>query len=383
MAILCERPERAAEVIGGIGGEVRTAGDLAEASRLLHADGAETLVVVGAETDAEEALAFAARLRVERPAVGVVLVRRKVDVALLTRALQAGVREVVPAGDVTALSVACARSRELSWRFTGGPTEPVREGQVATVFSAKGGCGKTTLAVNLSAVLAAGGRRRVCLVDLDLAFGDVGISLQLDPVRTIVDGLGMVGHLDERGAGSLLTEAGPGFATLLAPVEPGDAERVPAPLVAELLVVLRGMFDYVVVDTPSQFSEHVLAAMDASAHHVLLTTPDVPALKNLRVTLDMLDLLSYRRDIRSVVLNRSDAKVGLSEQDVERVVRAPISARVPSSRDVPISTNRGVPITVATPAHPVSTAVARFAQARVLGEPVAPSRRSWRRRGAA
>ena len=74
------------------------------------------------------------------------------------------------------------------------------------------------------------------------------------------------------------------------------------------------MFDYVVVDTPAQFSEHVLTAMDVSAHHVLLTTPDVPALKNLRVTLDMLDLLSYPREIRSIVLNRSDSKVGLSPE---------------------------------------------------------------------
>ena len=70
------------------------------------------------------------------------------------------------------------------------------------------------------------------------------------------------------------------------------------------------MYDYVVVDTPAQFSEHVLTAMDVSSQLVLLTTPDVPALKNLRVALDMLDLLSYPRQIRSVVVNRSDSKVG-------------------------------------------------------------------------
>ena len=126
------------------------------------------------------------------------------------------------------------------------------------------------------------------------------------------------------------------------------------------------MFDYVVVDTPAQFSEHVLTAMDASAHHVLLTTPDVPALKNLRVTLDMLDLLSYPRQIRSIVLNRSDSKVGLSLDDVERVLRCPIAAHIPSSRAVPISINKGTPITLASPDHPVSQAIARFAQQRLL-----------------
>jgi MinD-like ATPase involved in chromosome partitioning or flagellar assembly len=137
-----------------------------------------------------------------------------------------------------------------------------------------------------------------------------------------------------------------------------------------MLGVLRGMFDFVVVDTPAQFSEHVLTAMDTSAHHVLLTTPDVPALKNLRITLDMLDLLSYPREIRSVVLNRSDAKVGLTPDDVERVVRCPISAHVPSSRAVPISINKGTPITLDTPGHAVSQAIARFAHQHLLVAPV-------------
>ena len=102
----------------------------------------------------------------------------------------------------------------------------------------------------------------------------------------------MAGHLDVTALRSLLTRYRPGLDMLLAPVTPGDAEKVPPALVGELLAVLRGMFDFIVVDTPPQFTEHVLTAMDASAQLVLLTTPDMPALKNLRVALDMLDLLS-------------------------------------------------------------------------------------------
>ncbi len=246
-----------------------------------------------------------------------------------------------------------------------GDAEPARDGRIVTVFAAKGGCGKTTLAINLGVALARDTGHRVCIVDLDLSFGDVAISVQLDPARTIVDALPMAGHLDTAGAASLLTRYAPGLEMLLAPVTPGDAEKVPPTLVGELLTVLRGIFDYVVVDTPAQFSEHVLTAMDASAHHVLLTTPDVPALKNLRVTLDMLDLLSYPRDIRSVVVNRADSKVGLSLDDVQRVVRCPIAAHVPSSRAVPISINNGTPITISTPGHPVSQAILRFAHQRL------------------
>jgi MinD-like ATPase involved in chromosome partitioning or flagellar assembly len=128
------------------------------------------------------------------------------------------------------------------------------------------------------------------------------------------------------------------------------------------------------VDTPAQLSEHVLTAMDTSTQHVLLTTPDVPALKNLRVTLDMLDLLAYPRQVRSVVVNRSDSKVGLSLQDVEKVVRSPISGQVPSSRAVPISINQGTPITLGTPGHPVSQAIGRFAQQRLMTTPERGSR---------
>ena len=391
MPILCEPAVSAGELITSIGGQVRGADSLGMAAKLLDDDPTETLVVIGPEADANDALAFAAHLRLARPAVGVVLARDYVNVALLSRALQAGVRDVVLAGDHAALNVACRRSRELSRQLLAASTAsdaPGRpDGRIVTVFAAKGGCGKTTLSINLAVALARGTGQRVCVVDLDLAFGDVAVSVQLDPARTIVDALPMAGHLDITGAASLLTRYRPGLEMLLAPVTPGDAEKVPPALVGELLAVLRGMFDYVVVDTPAQFSEHVLTAMDTSAHLVLLTTPDVPAVKNLRVALDMMDLLSYPREIRSVVLNRSDSRVGLNLEDVERVVRSPIAAQVPSSRAVPISINTGTPITLASSGHPVSQAITSFARQRLLeataASPAAPQAKPRRRRRSA
>ena len=372
MPILCEPASSAAELLSGIDGEVRKADTLGAAAKLLDSDPNETLVVIGPRAVTGDALAFSAALRLARPAVGVILARREVDVALLTRALQSGVREVVPAGDHAAMAAACRRSYEVSRRMlTPSTDEESTPGQIVTVFAAKGGCGKTSLAINLGVALARQGANRVCIVDLDLSFGDVAISVQLDPLRTIVDALPMAGHLDESGTASLLTRYQPGLDMLLAPVTPGDAEKIPPRLVGELLSVLRGMFDFVVIDTPAQFSEHVLTAMDVSSQLVLLTTPDVPALKNLRVTLDMLDLLSYPRQIRSVVVNRADSKVGLSLEHVERVVRSPIAAHIPSSRAVPVSVNKGVPITLDSPGHPVSQAIMKFAQQRLLSQAAA------------
>jgi MinD-like ATPase involved in chromosome partitioning or flagellar assembly len=379
--ILCEPTSSAGELIRSIGGEVHTADTLGATAKLLDSDPNETLVVIGPRAPTGDALAFSAALRLARPAVGVILARKEVDVTLLTQALQSGVREVVPAGDHAALAAACRRSYEVSRRMIAPPAEDDdMQGQIVTVFAAKGGCGKTTLAINLGVALARYSRR-VCIVDLDLAFGDVAINVQLDPMRTVMDALPMAGHLDVTGAASLLAQYGPGLDMLLAPVTPGDAEKIPPRLIGELLAVLRTMFDFVVVDTPAQFSEHVLTAMDVSSRLVLLTTPDVPALKNLRVTLDMLDLLSYPRQIRSVVVNRADSKVGLSLEHVERVVRSPIAAHIPSSRAVPISINKGTPITVETPGHPVSQAIYRFAQQRLLGDAETNGRATGKLRG--
>jgi Flp pilus assembly CpaE family ATPase len=379
--ILCEPASTAGELLSGIDGEVRKADTLGAAAKLLDSDPSETLVVIGPRAVTSDALAFAAALRLARPAVGVILARREVDVGLLSRAMQSGIRDVVPVGDDAAMAAACRRSYEVSRRMLAPQAEEESTpGQIVTVFAAKGGCGKTSIAINLGVALAGNGARRVCVVDLDLAFGDVAISVQLDPLRTMVDALPMAGHLDESGTASLLTRYQPGLDMLLAPTTPGDAEKIPPRLVGELLGTLRGMYDFVVIDTPAQFSEHVLTAMDVSSQLVLLTTPDVPALKNLRVALDMLDMLSYPRQIRSVVVNRSDSKVGLSLDHVRKVVRCEIAALIPSSRAVPISVNKGVPITLDNPGHPVSQALTRFAQQRLLA-PATSRRPEGRLRG--
>ena len=378
MPIYCDPNPRLGALGGIIGGHVRAVDNLAVAARILVEDPTEMLVVIGPGAYIDDALAFTAGLRLERPATGVILLRDKVDVWLLNQALQCGVREVVGLGDDWALHTACERSRMVSARMLGGtaappPAERGPEGEIITVFAPKGGVGKTTLATNLGVVLAGNGHH-VCVVDLDIAAGDIAISVQLDPVRTLVDAVSMAGHLDTTGAASLLTQYRPGLQMLLAPVTPSDAEKVTAALVSELLSVLRTMFSYVVVDTASYLSEHMLAAMDLSARLVLIATPDVPSLKNLRVTQDTLDLLSFPRANRYIVLNRADSNVGLSSDDVLRVLRAPIAAHIPSSRAVPLSINKGTPITLSNRDHPVSKAIARFADDHLLSAPPASRR---------
>ncbi len=350
-----------------IGGEVRVVDSVPLLNRSLEEDPGELLVVIGPDVDLTAALALTAELRVHRQHVGVVLLRRRVDVAVLSQALRAGVREVVNPEDLSALGDACRRSLDISRGVLGAssPHEQQVDGKIVTVFAAKGGCGKTTIATNLAVALANRGARRVCLIDLDLAFGDVAIAMQLVPSRTIIDALTMQGSIDEMGIRSLLTPHSPGLDTILAPLEPGEADKIPVGVVTELLRVCKTMFDYVVVDSPPAFTEHVLSAFDLSDSYVLLATLDIPALKNLRLTLDMLDLLGYPRESWQVVLNRSDSKVGLSVEDVERTLKVPIAIQIPSSRAVSASINQGVPLVQDQPNHPVSAAIRQLAEQRI------------------
>src|SRR6185437_6857954 len=122
-------------------------------------------------------------------------------------------------------------------------------GRVITVYAAKGGCGKTTIATNLAVVLNADGARSVCLVDLYLEFGDVAVSLQLTPARTLIDAVDD-GHIDEGNLLNLVTNYRPSLDCVLAPIEPGDADRIPAAFVGELLEALTSSYEFVVVDTP-------------------------------------------------------------------------------------------------------------------------------------
>ncbi|HZN71869.1 MAG TPA: AAA family ATPase [Micromonosporaceae bacterium] len=381
MAILYELWDQHAEHFAVLLGGATKVMSMEELVERLAAEPDETLVVFGPGAPLAEAVAFAGEYRLIRPALGVLLLRQHLDVRVLGEALRAGVREVVDATDPAAVLAACARSQDLSRQLRSTPgrngrapvptaAEPAPEpfeGRVVTVFSAKGGCGKTTIATNLAIALAAGGHRRVCLVDLDLAFGDVAITLQLSPERTIADAIPVADRIDETGLRTLLTPYVPGVDTLLAPVQPAVADEVTRDLLADLLQLCRGMFDFVVVDTASTFNEQTLAALDASHEYILVATPELPALKNLRVTLDMFDLLDYRRENRIVVLNRADSKVGLSPSDIERVIRVPVAAHVPSSRDVPLSVNRGQPLMIAQPNHSVSAAIRELATSRLVG----------------
>ncbi len=358
MTILWETNERSAENLRvALGAGMRVMDSGPAALRHLGDDAAELLLVVGADVDLTAALSVTEKLRLERPEVGVVMMRRRLDLAVLSHALRSGVREVVDADDLEALLEGCQRSLELSRRLTGHTESTSRgDGRVITVFSAKGGVGKTTVSTNVAGELASDGSS-VLLVDLDLAFGDVAICLGISPERSMTDIVAMSGHLDKQGLDSVVVRHSSGLDVVCAPSSPAEADHIPAATVTELIKVAKGLYDYIVVDTPPAFDEHVLAAFDMSDVSILLATLDVPAVKNLRLTLDTLDLLGHPRDSWVVVLNRANSKVGLTIDDVATALHRPIAVQIPSSVSVPAAANRGVLLVLDDPRHPVSTAL--------------------------
>ncbi len=326
----------------------------------------EDCVVLGPSVDQQDVFALAEEMRLRRPSLGVVMVRRRIDTAILSDALRAGVREVIQERDLAGLTAAVRRQREIAARLRESVDNPegaapqTHRGRVVTVFSAKGGCGKTTLSTNLAAAIAQSGKGSVALVDLDLAFGDVAIALQLFPTHTIADAVPIGEDLDGPALISLLTTHRSGLRALVAPMEPSAAETISTDLIVHILDLLRDEFDYIIVDTPPALDDHVLAAFDRSDIVALIATLDIPALKNLKLTLETLDLIGFSRDKVKIVLNRSDSKVGLALSEVEKTLKAPIVAQIPSSRDVPASTNRGVALVSDDPKHPVSLAISAF-----------------------
>jgi len=338
----------------------------------------EFVAVLGPHLDLDDCLKVCEDLRTARPTVSVVLVRDKLDTTVLANAMKAGARDVVDVEDTASLSSAVERAREL-WTALRGPSGAQQLGRVVTVFSPKGGVGKTTMAVNLALALTERGARRVCLVDLDLAFGDVAITMQLFPTHSIEHAIGSEETLDAAQLDTLLTRHADSMMVLAAPAHPDVRERVSPALVGKVLRTLREGFDFVVVDTAPSFDEQVLTALDETDECVIVATLDVPTLKNVKVALETLDMLDIARGHRHLLLNRADDAVGITPDKVEGILGMPVAASVSSSVDVAAATNSGNPIVVATPGHQTSQAVRALASEIAgvplagLGEPEAPA----------
>lgn len=322
------------------------------------------IVIIGPSIKAAVTSDIAAALRVSRPDVSVILLKSRLDVSTLTQAMASGVRDVVDSNDASSLMESVRRCEAVDARISelhSSEEGMTAGGKVIVVYSAKGGCGKTTLATNLAAAISQQSSKRVCLIDLDLQFGDVAIALQLDPHRNLTTALEMGENLDVTGLEKVITRYDDAFDVLLAPTNPSDVEYISAHFVERILKNLRQMYDLIVIDSPPALNDVIIKAFELAEAAYLITTLDMPAIKNLKVALSALEALGFPRQKCRVIVNRGDAKVGLSVSDVEDFIESKVASSIPSSAEVSASTNRGEPIVLAHPRHPVSKAIGAIA----------------------
>ena len=334
------------------------------------------VVVLGPGLPTPAALELASGLDLSHPEICVVLVA-KPAARLFEHALRSGVRDIVALGadDATVREVlsragvtAEGRQRVVALNAKA----EARRGRVITVMSPKGGAGKTTIASNLAVRLAAAAPDRVAVIDLDLQFGDAGSALGLGPQSTVADAARVNDKLDST-ALKVFLEPRPGGLYLLAgPHFPAEADDIDAGTVGHMIDILASEFDYVVVDTASGLDEYVLAATDRSDDLVMVCATDVPSVRGLRKALDAFDMLGMTTQRRHLVLNRADARVGLSPKDVESTLGVTFDAAIPSSRSVPISTNQGSPVVESEPRSMVAKALTQFAERFLTPPPPMP-----------
>jgi pilus assembly protein CpaE len=226
--------------------------------------------------------------------------------------------------------------------------EQTNTGRIVTVFSPKGGVGRTTVACNLALALKLHLRRpslKVALVDCSLPFGDVGVFLNLQPNRTLVDLLPHVAGLDADLLGEFLMRHAPsGVDVLLAPVRPEMAELVTADGLKRILAKLRETYDYVVVDTAPSFADTNLAVLDLSDQIVVPLLLDLSSIKNVRLFLEVAQSLGYAREKFQVILNRAASNTGISPKDVEERLGQSIALKIGSDEaQATLALNQGTP----------------------------------------
>jgi pilus assembly protein CpaE len=318
-------------------------------------------VVVGQMIDFEASLESAERLSNSHPDIGVILLADHVEAQDLRRAIRAGVLDVLDGRRASGeLRGAIDRSRARYGQLHSQPPDGAG-GRVVLVFSTKGGCGTSVVAANLSIALAERVGVDVGLVDLSLTSGDLSMMFQLLPAWSVYDAAAQGSRLDHVALQGYLTKHESGVQLLAAPTDPALAEQISPDSVRHLLSQMRSLFPVTIVDTPSYFSEHFLAALDAADEIVVVGSLDVPAVKNLKLALQTLEALRFGRDRVQIVLMRSDSSVGLRVREIEASLGTDIDVQIPSSRDVPLSVNEGTPLFLSRRRSPVVTAIARLA----------------------
>jgi pilus assembly protein CpaE len=336
---------------GRVVGEVETEAALVDAVSYRH----PRLVFVSTELTDKRGFEAANQLSRRYPGLYIVMVSPHLNnVDDLRSAMKAGARECLfePLSEASVLRVL-----EEAQSMAAAVVE--RRGPVVSVLSSKGGVGKSTVALNLAIALKQLGVRRVALADGDLFFGDIAVLLDLKPERTIHE---LNAALDAEIADRFLYTHSTGIEVLAAPLRAEQAEEISAERFREILGILQGLYDAVVVDSSVSAFDALLAALDVADLAIVLTTLDVVCLKDVSQVVDMLGKLRFPLQNVLLVGNRYDERLSLTPKEAEKAVGLQFAAVLPRDDRVVLSANRGMPMLLAEPNTPFSQKIRALAK---------------------
>jgi pilus assembly protein CpaE len=248
--------------------------------------------------------------------------------------------------------------------LVGAPPPPPQKGaKVIAIFGAKGGCGASTVAVNLAVALREETKARVALIDANFEFGDIGVLLNLPATRTIADLVGEKSDLDEEVLDGTLCGHSTAIRVLLAPPRPELSELIKAEHLKKIIEFMDKSFDYIVVDLWKSFQETTVFFMDIANIILLVSTTDIPAIKNAKLFFELTDQLAYPTSKTVLVLNKEDGRSGINPRDIEASIKHPIAATLPKDdRTAAQAINRGMPFVLSQKNLAVSQAMIQLAK---------------------
>jgi pilus assembly protein CpaE len=244
--------------------------------------------------------------------------------------------------------------------------------KVIAVYSPKGGCGVSTLAVNLAVALKEETQQRVALFDASFQFGDVGVMLNLPSNRSMADIVDAKHEADEDVLNSVMAVHSSGIKVLLAPPRPELAELISNDHVRSVIGLLQKMFDYVVVDTAKSINDSLLIILDAAEQIILVSTADIGALKNAKLFFEVTDALRYPPNKTILLLNKYDGRGGINARDIEGNIKHPVAGSIlRDDRATAGALNRGIPFVITQRGSGISQSI--FALARFVRRPPEPA----------
>jgi pilus assembly protein CpaE len=232
-----------------------------------------------------------------------------------------------------------------------------KESEKIMVFSMKGGSGKSFLAVNLAIDLFNRSKKSVVLIDLNYHSGDVSIMLNLLPKNTIYEIISIIDQLDDKTIDSFLSDHNSGIKVLPSPKFPAQAEAISAELTMKVVDLLSRNYNYLVIDTGSYFSEMVLLLLEKIDYLCLISSMDVPNIKNLKLSLQVLRNLKFPMDKIYTIINRANSNVGMTISEIEDTIDKKIDIKIPSSKMVTLTINKGIPLIIDQPRSPISRSI--------------------------